>query len=300
MKFIFMQSEMKYKRHSYAKGEVYGRLTLTGKNFLKSMYGQMRRMVEAECECGAMGWHLFGSLVKGDTRSCGCFRRDLSRERWTTHGLTQHPLYDVHKAMIDRCTNSRNDSYKRYGGRGIGVCEEWMESFEVFYEWSIERGYRRGTSLDRIDNDGNYGPENCWYTTRGPQSRNTSRNINITAFGETKCLFDWAKDPRCKVTCWGLRNRIARGKWKGREEEAITSPPTERLLVQRNRVNTIQLTAFGETKCMTEWLEDARCVVKIDSLRDRLKKGMDTETALTKKPHSVPSNRKPVIIAARK
>lgn len=275
-----MESERNYKKHSYQKGQKYGRLTLTGKTILQPLYGQNRRMVEADCECGVTRWYRFELLRKGETKSCGCLRRDVTRERATTHGLTQHPLYDVYHAMLKRCYDPRTKQYEDYGGRGIQVCDFWQENFLNFYDWALINGWKEGKSLDRKKNDGNYEPVNCHFTGRAIQNRNTRRNVLLTAFGETKCLFDWGKDSRCVVNVWCLRSRIQRAKWKN-IEAAITTPRTDRKTIQRNMKSNKMLTAFGETKCMSAWLEDPRCTVKIDSLRDRLAKGWDHQKAIS-------------------
>lgn len=281
---FFMQSERKYNKHLCKKGEKYGRLTLTGKTHSRSLYGQLRRMVEAECECGNMGWYLLATLVRQETRSCGCLRRDVARERMTTHGLTQHPLYDVYQAMLQRCYIESCKSYPDYGARGIEVCDQWQENFVVFYEWAMLSGWKEGMSLERKDNDGNYSPGNCHFVggvkDRKVQNRNTRRNKNITAFGETKCLFDWGKDPRCKVTVWALRSRFDRGKWTDMEA-MITTPQTERKSIQRNMKSNRNITAFGETKCLSAWVEDERCVVSLDGFRDRMDRGIEPEVAMT-------------------
>lgn len=279
-----MQSERSYKKSNYQVGKKYNRLTLTGKNNLRSMYGQQRRWVEAECECGVIKWYLLTRLVCNETKSCGCLRDDLSRERMTTHGLSNHLLYDVWHKILERCFKPNVEGYENYGGRGITVCEEWQENFVTFYEWAMANGWEEGMSVDRINNDLHYDPYNCriagWAKERGVQNRNTRRNVPITAWGETKVLFDWGEDPRCKIGVWGLRSRYDRGGWDSMEE-MISAPATEKKESQRNMKTNRMLTAFGETKCLNAWLEDERCVIGIDGLRDRLKRGWDFEKALT-------------------
>ncbi len=123
--------------------------------------------------------------------------------------------------MKRRCTTPKDDRYYRYGARGIRVCEEWQD-FEVFYAWALEAGYREGLSIDRIDNDGNYTPDNCQWATRAMQSANRSNNRMLTAFGETKNLTDWSRDPRCVVTKAALTLRVTRRGWES--ERAMTEP----------------------------------------------------------------------------
>ena len=103
-------------------------------------------------------------------------------------------LYNRWCAMKSRCNNPNDKEYSRYGGRGIRICKEWQESFENFYKWSIENGYKENLSIDRIDNNKNYYPGNCRWTTRTVQNRNYSRNQVITYNGKTQCVTDWANE----------------------------------------------------------------------------------------------------------
>lgn len=276
------ESRRKYHKFICKEGMVFGRLTLTGVQHSRHAWGQRRRFVEAKCVCGDVKDYVLKRLLSGETQSCGCLRKDVSRERMTTHGQALHPLYDVRLKMMERCYNTEDPAYKNYGGRGIEVWADWHE-FTPFYEWAMANGYEEGKMLDRTDNDGHYAPYNCAFVTRAEQNRNKRSTRMYTAFGETKCLFDWGEDPRCKISVWGLRNRMDRGKWTD-FQKALTTPETSRQDIQRNNKRNVNLTAFGETKCMTAWLEDSRCKVKIDSLRDRLAKGWLAQKALSEPP----------------
>lgn len=110
------------------------------------------------------------------------------------HGKRNSRLYKVWCAMKRRCNSPHDEFYSRYGERGIKVCGQWDESFESFYGWAMKNGYKEGLSIDRIDNEKGYEPENCRWTTPSQQNRNYSRNHFITYKGETKCLADWAKE----------------------------------------------------------------------------------------------------------
>lgn len=279
-----MQDERTFRKHSYEKGKVFGRLMLTGISYLKEMYGQQRRIVEAECDCGTIRGYLFGLLINGETKSCGCLQKDLTRERFTTHGLSKHPLYLVWHEVRKRCYVPHTESYPNYGGRGIDMHENWVDDFVCFYEWAVINGYQTGLSLERRDNDKGYSPENCYWATTAQQARNRRNTRLFTAFGETKCLFDWGADKRCVLSVWGLRNRMDRGRWEGSFEAALTTPLEDRKTVQRRNKSAVMITAWGETKCRTEWLEDKRCLVKIDSFRDRLAKGWSAEKTMSTPP----------------
>jgi hypothetical protein len=138
-------------------------------------------------------------------------------EAITIHGMSKTKTYRTWQSMKARCTNPSNVQYMDYGGRGIGVCEEWMK-FENFFE---DMGLRpEGMSLDRIDNEKGYSKENCRWATEFEQKRNTRRNHWITFNGETKCLEDWAKEIGIKANT--LINRLNRSKWP--LEKALTTP----------------------------------------------------------------------------
>lgn len=126
---------------------------------------------------------------------------------WQTHKQSYTKLYRTWASMKDRCTNKRSKEYKRYGGRGIELCKRWM-SFENFYKDMGDRP--DGLSLDRIDNNKGYSPSNCRWATASQQSRNTSRNINLTHMGKTMCLSDWSK--YVGITKASLRKRLLSGK----------------------------------------------------------------------------------------
>lgn len=112
----------------------------------------------------------------------------------TIHGGKHTKLYSVWCGMKERCNNPNNKRFYCYGGRGISVCAEWAESFSLFREWALENGYQDGLTIDRIDSNGNYEPNNCRWATRAQQNRNYSRNHMITYRGETKCVADWADE----------------------------------------------------------------------------------------------------------
>lgn len=144
------------------------------------------------CDCGAQVVVKTNSLRSGNAKSCGCLKKDLLRNR--AGFRAKYPKeYTVWWRMKFRCTNNKSPDYKDYGGRGISVCDKWMESFDNFIK---DMGPRPSDlhSIGRIDNDGNYCPDNCRWETNWQQSRNKRNNVNITFNGRTMVLQDWANE----------------------------------------------------------------------------------------------------------
>lgn len=172
-----------------------------------------------KCDCGNEKIVKTTDLVRGVVKSCGCLAKQALIERCVTHGKTKHPLYSKWHTMKSRCNNPNNASYERYGGRGITVCDEWENSFEAFYEWSMANGYKKGLSIDRIDNDGNYEPANCRWATAKEQCNNTSRNRHLEAFGENHTIAEWSR-----ITGINVETLYCRIQIQGLEGEDVLQP----------------------------------------------------------------------------
>ena len=133
--------------------------------------------------------------------------------------MTGTRLHNIWKNMLERCTNPNHKNYEIYGGRGITVCDEWLASFDIFYEWAIHNGYKEQLSLDRIDVDGGYNPSNCRWVTQKAQCNNTHRNISVEFNGETHTLKQWTEILGLKYST--IASRVQRG-WD--PVKALTTP----------------------------------------------------------------------------
>jgi hypothetical protein len=209
-------------------GLIVGRLTVLEKDGFRLTAQQRKDTVwRCLCSCGNTVFVRQSKLrVKtSPTRSCGCLRDDLSRLRKNgyIHGESKTLLYGLWHGIKDRCKNMYGEKNKHYKGKGIKVCDEWASSYLVFREWALANGYKKGLSLDRIDGNKNYEPSNCRFVTMEVQQNNRSNNRNIEAFGETKTLAQWLKDPRCKIGRESLKDRL---KYNWDIEKAIITPPT--------------------------------------------------------------------------
>lgn len=186
------------------QGEKFGRLTVlcdVNKSYDKSLF---------QCDCGKIK-ELIPNYVRNSTRSCGCLRNERVSRARKTHGLTETILYSRWQSMKNRCYNHSVDNYERYGGRGIKVCDEWRNSFESFRDWSLNNGYDEKLTIDRIDFNGNYCPENCRWIPAFDQASNSRKCRFLEAFGEKKHLMAWFRDERCQVKLVTLRRRLKRG-----------------------------------------------------------------------------------------
>lgn len=199
-------------------GARYGRLTVIER---KENNKHKIAMYLCKCDCGNEKVIKGTALRNGTTKSCGCYQRDvasatakvyIASENFKPptryrHGYANTRLFEIWCRMRERCTNPAKDHYDRYGGRGIKVCNEWMKDFVPFKEWALANGYQDNLSIDRIDNDGDYSPDNCRWATQSEQCRNRSNTVKLTHNGETKPLADWSE-------LYGVKYKLAHERYK--------------------------------------------------------------------------------------
>ena len=153
-----------------------------GMRFATEKSKQKSRFGLYQCQyCGKEFKATSGSIKSGNTKSCGCYNLKLIYERNLSHNLSSHPLYDTWRNLKARCYNAKNPRYIDYGGRGIKVCERWLD-IRNFIE-DMYPTYEEGLSIDRINNDGDYAPDNCRWTTKYIQSQNTRKLMSTNKSG---------------------------------------------------------------------------------------------------------------------
>jgi len=163
---------------------------------------------ECQCDCGKIISTDGSRLKRGITKSCGCLANELTSLRSKKHGMFGTRLYRIWFNMKQRCANAKHVAYKNYGGRGIKVCDEWQD-FEPFYKWAIANGYNDNLTIDRIDNNKGYSPDNCKWVSDKEQGQNKRNNRLICINGETHTIAEWFRLSGIKEST--LRWRIKEG-----------------------------------------------------------------------------------------
>lgn len=177
-------------RASELIGQTFGRLTVIGR---AENTRQATRCWVCRCECGREHLVRTAALRRGAVRSCGCLQRKLMGDRQRTHGLSHLPEYQTYSSMMDRCYNPDNSSFENYGGRGVRVCERWLDSVANFIA-DMGQKPSKHHSLDRIDCNGHYEPSNCRWALPEDQARNRRNVRPFTYAGRTMILTDWCSE----------------------------------------------------------------------------------------------------------
>ena len=171
-------------------GKRYGRLTVIERaDSILEPNGKHRTVWRCICECGKEKIVAANKLKSGNTKSCGCYARDVN----TTHGMSKTRLYKIWRKMKDRCYNPKHTHYEFYGGKGICICEEWKDDFEAFKDWAVMSGYSDYLTIERIDNDIGYNKENCKWATVKEQNNNKGDNVFYTYNGFKLTMAEWAE-----------------------------------------------------------------------------------------------------------
>lgn len=175
------------------------RKDITGKKFgrLTALYPTDKRsdrsvMWHCKCDCGNEVDVIVKHLMSGNTRSCGCLHRDAARAKQKYFTEAEKRLSVIICDMQRRCYNPNDVMYKYYGGRGIKICDEWRYNHPEFVAWALANGYGNDMTIDRIDNNGDYCPENCRWVTMKEQNNNKRNNRYLTVDGVTKTCAQWA------------------------------------------------------------------------------------------------------------
>ena len=172
------------------KGRRFGRLTVLD----EAGRDQWRHLLwKCKCDCGAIRLVTQWNLVAGITVSCGCYAKDRASKQLKQHGLSSNRFFETWTSMMKRCYNPNCSGYYRYGGRGICVCDEWHD-VKTFIDWCESQNPPENMQIDRIDNDGNYSPDNCRFVTIKENNNNRSSCMYITFQGRTQSLTKWCEE----------------------------------------------------------------------------------------------------------
>ena len=215
------------KHLSDLTGSRFGRLIVLRKIQAACRKNGQKRMEEkwlCLCDCGKETEVFRQTLLRNvpaPTRSCGCLSREMTAERSITHGNSKSRLYAIWENMKTRCYNKSNNKYQYYGGRGIKICESWRNDFLAFQKWALSNGYNDSLTIDRIDSNGNYTPENCRFLTMEKQNNNRRSNKYIEVDGLTLTYAEWGKRLGAKNPSQVIYRRLKDG-WT--EREAVTVP----------------------------------------------------------------------------
>lgn len=253
-------------------GQKFGRLTV-----LSRVENSSHRKAQwlCQCDCGNTLHVPTGALRSGNTRSCGCLKIETTVIRSTKHGHSRPgkktSTYKSWIDMIQRCTNTKNERYGDYGGRGIAICERWHD----FRNFLADMGEKpSGLTIERRNNNGNYEPDNCYWATYSQQVRNRRNSIILTYKGQTRHLIEWADH-------LGISYGILHSRWKrGWSVEEVLSRSLHQTKEGKSHFHL--LTFRDETLSLSDWAK--RTGIPFDRLKRRIHRGWNVEDALTRPP----------------
>lgn len=168
-----------------------------------------------QCDCGIVKSIAQQSLIRSNTKSCGCLLKDVL----STHSDSKTRLYGIWAHIKQRCNNPNLHAFNRYGGIGITVCDQWVNSFEIFKEWALSNGYTDKLSIDRLDNTKGYSPDNCRWATRLIQARNTRGHSKSTSSYKGVCYVEKDKSYQVAICVEGVNHYL--GRYKDEKEAAL-------------------------------------------------------------------------------
>mgnify|MGYP003611895627 CR=1 FL=1 len=186
-------------------GERFGRLVVESFSHKEVKEGKVGFIYYYNCKCDCGNPNIIkvsrSGLMINKRQSCGCLKSEITAKRnhdtakYNGESSTEYDrILRIYGAMKNRCYSKRNQKYKDYGGRGIIICDEWLNDYFTFKKWALENGYKGNLSIDRIDVNGNYEPSNCKWSTMEEQANNTRKNKYITYQGRTQTLSKWCKE----------------------------------------------------------------------------------------------------------
>lgn len=171
-------------------GQKFGKLTVLRLDHIRKYNKCTKYYWLCLCECGNYCISSQNQLSRGKTKSCGCIQQKYFGIK---HNLRNTKLYNNWDNIKKRCYAKTDYHYKWYGKRGITICDEWKNDFKAFYDWAMANGYEEDLTIDRIDVNGNYEPNNCRWISIQKQQQNKRSNHYITYKNQTKCIAEWAK-----------------------------------------------------------------------------------------------------------
>lgn len=221
---------------------------------------------KCKCSCNKIIIVNTSNLVTGNSKSCGCLRKELTSLRTRKHGDSHTVLYNTWIRIKDRCYNQNNPDYKDYGGRGITVCDRWKESYENFKEDMSDIPCSKETrySIDRKNVNGNYEPNNCRWATDDEQANNRRNSHYLTLRDKTLTITQWSKETN--IPRMTIRNRLLLG-WS--IEDTLTIPPKKILIIEFN----------NQSHTISEWSKITG--IKKNTIQSRLNRGWSIEKTLT-------------------